>query len=131
MRENYGIETMEENKGYLYHGLNSNVNFRRMRNTPAVMKNRLEALTVLINSVMLEVEELKENDDINEREKINFDEEVKRFEINLIRCALMRTGGVQRRAAALLNIKVTTLNAKIKRFGIAPNGLSEETDQFS
>lgn len=126
MKEINGIETIEKNKNHFYHGQISNIGIIQARNTPAVMKNRLEALSVLINSVKVEVEELKENDENNEWDKINFEEEVKRFETNLIRCALMRTGGIQRRAAALLNIKVTTLNAKIKRFGITPNGLIEK-----
>jgi DNA-binding NtrC family response regulator len=46
---------------------------------------------------------------------------VRRFECDLIRWALARTNGHQRRAARLLNIKVTTLNAKIKRYGIIPD----------
>jgi len=36
----------------------------------------------------------------------------------LIRQALQRTHGNQRRAAQLLGVKVTTLNCKIKRLGI-------------
>jgi transcriptional regulator with GAF, ATPase, and Fis domain len=43
---------------------------------------------------------------------------VRRFERNLICNALVRAGGRQRRAAKLLGLKVTTLNAKIKRHGI-------------
>lgn len=118
---------MRENQHSLYKGLHSTAGLKQLKDTPAIMKNRLEALTVLVNSVMFELEELKQNDALHEREIINFDEEVQRFEADLIRCALMKTGGIQRRAAALLNIKVTTLNAKIKRFGISPNGLVEDS----
>jgi DNA-binding NtrC family response regulator len=46
---------------------------------------------------------------------------VQRYESELIRQALQRTGGNQRRAAKLLGVKVTTLNCKIKRLGIQPN----------
>ena len=49
---------------------------------------------------------------------LDFQREVRRFESDLIRCALIRTGGRQRRAARLLGIKVATLNAKIKRYRI-------------
>lgn len=49
---------------------------------------------------------------------INFDDEVKSFEILLIERALEQTGGSQLRAARLLNLKHTTLNAKIKRYDI-------------
>jgi DNA-binding NtrC family response regulator len=102
----------------------------RARNTPTAVKNRLEALTILINSALIELEELQPPDGPAVRDKINFDLEVERFEADLIRCALMKSGGIQRRAAALLNIKVTTLNAKIKRLGISPHGIIKER-QFS
>ena len=49
---------------------------------------------------------------------LDFQREVRRFESDLIRCALIRTGGRQRRAARLLSIKATTLHAKIKRYRI-------------
>ena len=45
-------------------------------------------------------------------------DEVREFEIELINSALARTHGHQRRAAGLLGLKVTTLNAKIKRYNI-------------
>ena len=49
---------------------------------------------------------------------IDFYDEVTRFEIDLIERALVRTGGHQRQAARLLNLKVTTLNSKIKHYNI-------------
>ena len=52
--------------------------------------------------------------------KLALQEEVQRYESELIRQALQRTGGNQRRAAKLLGVKVTTLNCKIKRLGIQP-----------
>ena len=45
-------------------------------------------------------------------------DEVRRFEINLIKSALSRTGGSQTHAARLLGVKLTTLNSKIKRYHI-------------
>jgi len=45
-------------------------------------------------------------------------DEVREFEIELINLALAKTHGHQRRAAGLLGLKVTTLNAKMKRFNI-------------
>src|SRR5215813_12796767 len=52
--------------------------------------------------------------------QISFFEEVSRFEIALIINALERTHGRQVQAARLLDLKVSTLNMKIKRYGIKP-----------
>ena len=49
---------------------------------------------------------------------VNFYEEVKRFEIDLIRRALDQTAGHQSRAAQLLGLNATTLNSKIKSYNI-------------
>jgi len=79
---------------------------------------KLHALKELTLALLNELETLKDTSRLDGARRISFSEEVRRFEIDLIRWALMRTGGHQRRAARLLDIKVTTLNAKIKRFGI-------------
>jgi transcriptional regulator with GAF, ATPase, and Fis domain len=52
------------------------------------------------------------------RRGINFYEEVRRFEIDLIRTALKLSGGSQTRAARLLRLNPTTLNSKIKYYSI-------------
>lgn len=49
---------------------------------------------------------------------VNFYEEVKRFEMDLIRRALEQTAGHQSRAAQLLGLNATTLNSKIKSYAI-------------
>ena len=54
----------------------------------------------------------------NGNQKVKLYDEVRKFEADLIRAALVRTGGNQSRAARLLGVKHTTLNAKIKRYGI-------------
>jgi DNA-binding NtrC family response regulator len=51
---------------------------------------------------------------------VNFYDEVKKFEIDLIRRALEQTGGHQSRAARLLGLNATTLNSKIKSYNIQP-----------
>jgi transcriptional regulator with GAF, ATPase, and Fis domain len=89
----------------------------------AVVTNRLEALKVLSNSLLYEIEALQINENPTANRKIDLATEVQRFEMDLIRSALVRTGGKQRPAARLLNVKVTTLNAKIKRYGIEPGDL--------
>jgi DNA-binding NtrC family response regulator len=49
---------------------------------------------------------------------INFYDEVRHFEMDLIRRALEQTGGHQSRAARLLGMNATTLNSKIKTYNI-------------
>jgi DNA-binding NtrC family response regulator len=49
---------------------------------------------------------------------VNFYDEVRHFEIDLIRRALDQTGGHQSRAARLLGMNATTLNSKIKTYNI-------------
>src|SRR6266699_1569130 len=49
---------------------------------------------------------------------VSFYDEVRRFEIDLIRRALGQTGGHQSRAARLLGMNATTLNSKIKTYNI-------------
>lgn len=49
---------------------------------------------------------------------LNYYQELRRFETELIRCALAVTGGKQAAAAQLLGLKPTTLNTKIKQFKI-------------
>lgn len=57
-----------------------------------------------------------------ECDALNLSEQVQRFEAELIRSALIKTGGRQRRAARLLGVKVTTLHTKIKRYHIDTEG---------
>lgn len=56
--------------------------------------------------------------DIDISRGVNFYDEVRRFEIDLIRRALDQTGGHQSRAARLLGLNATTLNSKIKTHNI-------------
>jgi DNA-binding NtrC family response regulator len=49
---------------------------------------------------------------------VNFYDEVRRFEVDLIRRALEQTSGHQSRAARLLGMNATTLNSKIKTYNI-------------
>lgn len=62
---------------------------------------------------------------------IDLPKEVRRLEIRLIKRALEETNGSQVNAARLLGLKVTTLNAKIKRYGLDPNDISPEEGQQS
>jgi DNA-binding NtrC family response regulator len=84
---------------------------------------KLKTLKELTLALLQEVESLKGSASYEGRPTVDFADEVRRFETDLIRWALLHTGGHQRRAARMLNLKVTTLNAKIKRYGIHPHAL--------
>lgn len=58
----------------------------------------------------------------------DFYDEVRRFEVNLIRRALRQTFGNQKQAAKLLGIKQTTFHAMIKRYQIDTHELFDEDD---
>lgn len=77
----------------------------------------LDGLRKAALTLLREVESLT-NRQPHTSPKLGLQEEVQRYESELIRAALQRTNGNQRRAAQLLGVKVTTLNCKIKRLGI-------------
>ena len=81
-------------------------------------RNTVLALKVLASRLMREVESLNEVHSLDIHSGIDFYDEVTEFEIGLIRRALTHTRGHQGRAARLLNLKVTTLNSKIKQYKI-------------
>lgn len=54
--------------------------------------------------------------DFHERPGVNFYEEVAKFEIELIKQALVHTNGNQRAAARLLGLKPATLNGKVRAY---------------
>jgi DNA-binding protein Fis len=89
----------------------------------AYAPGKIKTLKQLALRLLLEAQTLNEVPTLDVRDGIDFYEEVKRFEIDLIQSALSHTDGNQVRAARLLNMKVTTLNSKIKQYGININVL--------
>ena len=79
---------------------------------------RLNTLRVTVLQLLDEVESLAISKPVDIKRGARFSDEVRQFEMCLIRTALGRTSGSQTRAAKLLGLKPTTLNAKIKRYGI-------------
>lgn len=86
------------------------------------MNDKIDSLREITATLLEEVKSLGSPKKVEFKDKINFDEEVKRFEIYLIERALNRTGGSQLKAAQILNLKHTTLHSKIKRYRIPANG---------
>ncbi len=91
-------------------------------------RNRFQRLLDLADSLLRETDSLACDHAYTEEstrlqtlsfsEGVDFYDEVKRFETGLIRLALDHTRGHQAQAARLLRIKPTTLNSKIKLYGI-------------
>ena len=85
---------------------------------PTVEEARIASLKVLAMTLLNQVESLESQIASDNVPQLNLQTEVRRFEAAIIRSALYKTGGRQRRAARLLGVKVTTLNTKIKRHKI-------------
>lgn len=79
--------------------------------------NKIEALKILATALLEGIEALEQADP-QEPGQICLQDEMRRYEADIIRCALIRTGGRQRRAARLLGMNVATLNHKIKRYDL-------------
>jgi DNA-binding NtrC family response regulator len=84
----------------------------------------VDCLTPEVRDPQAALERIRETEgsagDIDIARGVNFYDEVKKFEIDLIRRALDQTGGHQSRAARLLGLNATTLNSKIKTYNIFP-----------
>jgi DNA-binding NtrC family response regulator len=87
-------------------------------------RKNLKTLKELTIRLLREVQCIGEVQTLNFKTGLDFYDEVSRFEIDLIKRALFQTGGHQGRAARLLNLKVTTLNSKIKHYRINLEGFS-------
>ena len=92
--------------------------------TSQVTPHTLDSLREAALTVLREVDSLTSRLP-SSSQRFGLQEEVQRYEIELIKSALQRTRGNQRRAAKLLGVKVTTLNCKIKRFGISTHDESD------
>ena len=83
-----------------------------------LLHRKIENINSLVSSLHAAVEDLESvrvpplNDDFD------FYFEVRRFESNLIKTALRLSGGSQVKAAQLLKMNATTLNAKMKSLNL-------------
>ena len=91
----------------------------------ATLEHRLEALKDVALTLLDAVDSLRSSQPARDQ-SLKLQDEVQRFETDLIRTALERTGGNQARAARLLGVKHTTLNAKIKRYRIQCDGYASD-----
>ena len=82
------------------------------------LHSRLDDLRAMVRSLLTELESLRLPVELEPEGGLSLDDELKRYEIRLIRVALDKADGSQTRAARMLGVKVTTLNTKIKRYQI-------------
>jgi DNA-binding NtrC family response regulator len=79
---------------------------------------KINLLRELATTLVEQVQSITVSQSINISSGVNLHDEVRRFEIEMIKSALQYTGGHQRSAARLLGLKPTTLNAKMKLYKI-------------
>lgn len=103
--------------------------YRTIPNEPeSELERRVQQLLVIAKALASELETLQAEVladqpdrtrpvELNQ-EGIDFYREIERYEIDLIRSALDHCGGNQTHAARLLRMKSTTLNAKMKHYGL-------------
>jgi transcriptional regulator with GAF, ATPase, and Fis domain len=91
---------------------------------------RLRMLRDLVLMLLSEVESLQFERPTRAEGSLCLQNQVQRFESDLIRQALHRTGGNQAGAARLLGVKHTTLNAKIHRYQISLIGQRDESESL-
>ena len=85
---------------------------------PQRVVGSVNSLKILALSLLRELAHVEKISEEQGNDTISLQAEVRRFERELIRSALIQTGGRQRPAARLLGTKITTLNTKIKRYKI-------------
>jgi len=108
------------------------INKRHLRGLPSHIRtqpsDRLKRMRDLASALLEESEALEHQGQLAEasatiatlgtNNSIDFFEEVRQFEIRLINRALELAGGNQARAAQLLGLGTTTLNYKVKSYGL-------------
>lgn len=90
---------------------------------------RLERIRNMASALLEEAESLEHQaglaesaasvDTLNDGRGVDFFDEVRQFEVRLIKRALQLADGNQARAARLLGLRTTTLNYKIKTYQLA------------
>jgi len=96
--------------------------------SPESVKLKIRYLKDLMRRVLSEIETLENSPDLDSDRAFSLREAVRCFEIDLIKVALQRTGGHQRRAAELLGVKAKTLSMKIKLYRLLPKVPSPALD---
>ncbi len=99
-----------------------------------ILNLKLNLIKMKVNSLLEELRTFEsttaQKREIDLVKGIDFYDEIKRFETELIVNALRCTSGHQSKAARILNVKLSTLNSKIKHYNI-PVDVSWGSQSFS
>lgn len=103
--------------------MNEQFNYPGNNSEALLQKSQFEALKSLSLLLIREINSLRDEQakleqEIESEKPISLAQELQRFEVNMIRCALIRSMGRQNKAAYLLGLKITTLSEKIRRYNI-------------
>jgi len=88
----------------------------------------LRTLSKLALVILGEIKAIESVNRINIGSGIDLSSEVRKFEINLIKMALLHSGGSQLRSAQLLGISESSLSSKMKRHKITRRPSLKNTD---
>lgn len=90
--------------------------------TQESISDRVEALRAVVMLLLREVESLEKSisvdADFSNEDEVSLADRLTQIEIDAIRCAMIKANGRQKTAAKLLGMKLTTLNAKLKKYEI-------------
>ena len=87
-------------------------------NSDLTLAGKIAALQKLALNIALEANSFGPKSWPDLEKGINLWEELRSYEQRLIQHALLLAGGKQNKAARLLGVSASTLNAKIKQFGL-------------
>ena len=101
----------------------------RARFEAVVVQKKIRTLKHLVRQLHHQLASLDQVPTPTVEEGLDFYTEVRRFEIEMLRRALKAAAGHQKKAARLLNLHHTTLNAMMRRYNIhaEPSQASSET----
>lgn len=88
----------------------------------------IKTLSKLALVILGEIKTLESFDRIKIQSGIDLLNEVRNYEINLIKLALLHAGGSQQRAAQMLGLSESTLSAKMKRYKITRVPIMKHTN---
>jgi len=94
------------------------ISSRREMRSGTTLRRRIASISSLVAALNTAVDDLESFELPALNDDFDFYDEVRRFEIALIRRALRMTRGSQIQAARLLRLNATTLSTKIKNYHI-------------